>query len=153
MRRPRSVRAALGDVALQNPELAGFVPSVLMELRGTPLISFARFKGPTRLGISNLFGLIPHPLRTAWHGPNITYFASVCCDLARLYGCLFPLFGFVEAFDSAVRWDRKGLYRSRWGNYDLVLTDGLFTLERRAGGGRPPGEPAAGPGRAAQRVL
>ena len=122
------VRAALGDVTLQNPELAGFVPSVLMELRGTPLISFARFKGPTRLGISNLFGLIPHPLRTAWHGPNITDFASVCCDLARLYGCLFPLFGFVEAFDSAVRWDRKGLYRSRWGNYDLVLTDGLFTL-------------------------
>ena len=122
------VRAALGDVALQNPELAGFVPSVLMELRGTPLISFARFKGPTRLGISNLFGLIPHPLRTAWHGPDITHFASVCCDLARLYGCLFPLFGFVEGFDSAVRWDRKGLYRSRWGNYDLVLTDGLFTL-------------------------
>jgi hypothetical protein len=27
-----------------------------------------------------------------------------------------------------VRWDRNGLYRSRWGNYDLVLTDGLFTL-------------------------
>lgn len=122
------VRAALGDVTLQNPELAGFVPSVLMELRGAPLISFARFKGPTRLGISNLFGLIPHPLRTRWHGAAITDFASVCCDLARLYGSLFPLFGFVEAFDSAVRWDRKGLYRSRWGNYDLVLTDGLFTL-------------------------
>jgi hypothetical protein len=122
------VQAALGGVALKFPELAGFVPSVLMELRGTPLISFARFKGPTRLGLSNLFGLIPHPLRTAWHGPNITHFASVCCDLARLYGGLFPLFGFVEAFDSAVRWDRKGLYRSRWGNYDLVLTDGLFTL-------------------------
>jgi len=122
------VRAALGEVALRNPELAGFVPSALMELRGIPLISFARFKGPTRLGISNLFGLIPHPLRTEWHGPDITHFASVCCDLARLYGAFFPLFGFVEAFDSAVRWDRKGLYRSRWGNYDLVLTDGLFTL-------------------------
>jgi hypothetical protein len=122
------VRQALGGVTLQNPELAGFVPSVLMEHRGTPLISFARFKGPTRLGISNLFGLIPHPLRTAWHGAAITDFAAVCCDLARLYGCLFPLFGLVEAFDSAVRWDRKGLYRSRWGNYDLVLTDGIFTL-------------------------
>ena len=122
------VRAALGDIAIQHPELAGFVPSALMELRGMPLLSVARFKGPTRLGISNLFGLIPHPLRTAWHGPNITFFAAVCCDLARLYGCLFPLFGFVEAFESAVRWDRKGLYRSRWGNYDLVLTDGLFTL-------------------------
>jgi hypothetical protein len=124
----QEVEAALGDVALENRELAGFVPSVLMELRGTPLISFARFKGPTRLGISNLFGLIPHPLRTAWHGAAITDFAAVCCDLARLYGALFPLFGLVEAFDSAVRWDRKGLYRSRWGNYDLVLTDGLFTL-------------------------
>ena len=122
------VRSALGDVMIHHPELASFVPSVLMELKGMPMLSLARFKGPTRLGISNLFGLIPHPLRAEWHGPNITFFASVCCDLARLYGRLFPLFGFVEAFDSAVRWDRKGLYRSRWGNYDLVLTDGLFTL-------------------------
>jgi hypothetical protein len=122
------VQAALGDVVLKYPELAGFLPSAVMELRGVPLISFARFKGPTRLGLSNLFGLIPPPLRTDWHGPDITHFASVCCDLARLYGSFFPLFGFVEAFDSAVRWDRKGLYRSRWGNYDLVLTDGLFTV-------------------------
>jgi len=122
------VRSALGDIPIHHPELIGFVPSVLMELQGMPMLSVARFKGPTRLGISNLFGLIPHPLRAAWHGPNITFFASVCCDLARLYGRLFPLFGFVEAFESAVRWDRKGLYRSRWGNYDLVLTDGLFTL-------------------------
>ena len=122
------VRAALGDVTLRHPELADFVPSALMELRGAPMISLARFKGPTRLGLSNLFGLIPRPLRTEWHGPDITYFASVCCDLARIYGGLFPLFGLVEGFDSAVRWDRKGLYRSRWGNYDLVLTDGLFTL-------------------------
>jgi hypothetical protein len=128
------VRAALGDVDLQFPELAAFVPAALMELRGTPLISFARFKGPTRLGISNLFGLIPHPLRTAWHGPNITHFAAVCCDLARLYGGLFPPFGLVEAFDSAVRWDRKGLYRSRWGNYDLTLTDGIFTLSEGLAG-------------------
>ena len=122
------VRAALGGVTLRNPELAGFIPLALMELRGTPMISLARFKGPTRLGLSNLFGLIPHPLRTEWHGPDITYFASICCDLARIYGALFPLFGLVEGFDSAVRWNRKGLYRSRWGNYDLVLTDGLFTL-------------------------
>lgn len=122
------VRSALGDVRLENPDLAGFVPSALMELRGTPFVSFARFKGPTRLGISNLFGMIPHPLRTAWHGAAITDFAAVCSDMARIYGTLFPLFGLVEAFESAVRWDRRGLYRSRWGNYDLVYTDGLFTL-------------------------
>jgi len=122
------LRSRLGEVRLQRPELAGFVPAVLNELRGAPMISFARFKGPTRLGISNLFGLIPHPLRTAWHGVAITDFAAVCCDIALLYGSLFPQFGLVEAFDSAVRWDRTGIYRSRWGNYDLVLTEGLFTL-------------------------
>jgi hypothetical protein len=122
------IRSALGEVTLRHPELASFVPSVLLEHRDLPLLTFARFKGPTRLGISNLFGLIPHPLRTAWHGPNITHFASVCCDIARLYGSLFQVFGLVEAFVSAVRWDRKGLYRSRWGNYDLVPGDGIFTF-------------------------
>jgi hypothetical protein len=125
---PEEIRAALGGVTLRHPELAGFVPSVLWAHRGIPLISFARFKGATRLGISNLFGLLPQPLRSAWHGPNITYFASVCCDVARLYGSLFRLFGLVEAFAWAVRWDRNGLYRSRWGNYDLVPGDGIFTF-------------------------
>ena len=115
-------------VALRHPELAEFVPSALLALRGVPFLSCARFKGPTRLGISNLFGLIPTPLRSAWHGANITDFASVCCDIAKLYGCLFPMFGLVEAFHSAVRWNRKGLYRSRWGNYDLVLSDGIMTF-------------------------
>ena len=125
---PEEIRAALGGVTLRHPELASFVPSVLWAHRGIPLISFARFKGATRLGISNLFGLLPQPLRSAWHGPNITYFASVCCDVARLYGSLFRLFGLVEAFAWAVRWDRKGLYRSRWGNYDLVPGGGIFTF-------------------------
>lgn len=122
------VRAALDGVGLRHTELAGFVPASLMALRGLPMLSFPRFKGPTRLGSANLFGLIPHPVRTPWHGTNLTHFASVCCDLARLYGALFRLFGLAEAFHSAVRWNRQGIYRSRWGNYDLVLTDGIFTV-------------------------
>ena len=72
------------------------------------MISFAKFKGPTRLAISNLFGLIPDPLRSAWHGPNITYFARVCCNLAKLTARMFPLSGINEALYSAVRWNRKG---------------------------------------------
>ena len=112
------------DVALHHPEIAQFVPEVLLDHLGCPLISFAKFKGPTRLGISNLFGLLPPPLRSAWHGPNITYFARVCCDLAKMYGALFPLGGMNEALESAVRWNRQGLYRSRWGNYDLIQNSG-----------------------------
>jgi hypothetical protein len=121
-------------ITLRHPELASFVPQPLLDLRGAPFLSFARFKGPTRLGISNLFGLIPTPLRNAWHGPNITHFSSVCCDMAKLYGCLFPTYAVVEALHSAVRWDRKGLYRSRWGNYDVVLSDGVLTASQGLAG-------------------
>jgi hypothetical protein len=103
------------------------IPEVLLQHRGCPMITFAKHKGPTRLGISNLFGLLPEPLRAAWHGPNITYFARVCCDLAKLYGGLFQLCGINEALYSGVRWNRQGLYRSRWGNYDLISNAGHVT--------------------------
>ena len=108
----------------------GYIPEVLRAYAGCPLISFAKFKGPTRLSISNLFGLIPDPLRSAWHGPNITYFARVCCDIAKSYGELFPLIGINEALYTAVRWNRKGLYRSRWGNYDLISNAGFVAASR-----------------------
>ena len=125
---------ARDDVALRYPEIASFIPEVIAALRGAPFLSFARFKGPTRLGISNLFGLIPAPLRSAWHGANITDFAAVCCDLAKLYASLFPMFGVVEALHSAVRWNRTGLYRSRWGNYDLTLSDGVVAVSEGLAG-------------------
>lgn len=102
----------------------GYIPGVLRELAGCPLVSFAKLKGPTRLGVSNLFGLIPAPLRSGWHGANITHFAGVCCEVAAAYGALFPMVGLVEGLYSAVRWNRQGLYRSRWGNYDLTSDAG-----------------------------
>lgn len=114
----------------QGSDAVQFIPKVLLEFRGAPLISFAKFKGPTRLGISNFFGLIPQPLRDAWHGPNITFFARACCDVARLYGSQFELCGVVEGMFSAVRWNRNGLYRSRWGNYDLIRDAGLIAACR-----------------------
>ena len=117
-------------VRLADPELAGFVPEIVTQHLGAPLISFARFKGPTRLGISNCFGLLPPPLRSRYHGPTIDHFARVCCDVARLYGALLQPYGLVEALYSAVRWNRSGLYRSRFGNYDLIANPGVVTLSR-----------------------
>jgi hypothetical protein len=117
-------------VALHHTELVDFVPSALLPYRGCPLISFAKFKGPTRLAIANMFGLIPVPLRDAWHGPNITWFARVCCDLVKMYGAIFDLYGVVEGLYSAVRWNRQGLYRSRWGNYDLITNAGCVAASR-----------------------
>jgi len=122
-----NVTEAYWDEAPARTEMPGYVPQALLPYSGCPMISFAKFKGPTRLAISNLFGLIPDPLRSSWHGPNITYFARVCCDIAKAYGALFPLSGLNEALYSAVRWNRKGLYRSRWGNYDLISNAGYVT--------------------------
>jgi hypothetical protein len=121
---------AARGVRLADDELADFVPAVVVEHLGAPFVSFARFKGPTRLGISNCFGLLPPPLRSRYHGPTIDHFARVCCDVARLYGALLRPYGLVEALDSAVRWNRSGLYRSRFGNYDLIANPGLITLSR-----------------------
>jgi len=130
---PRAeVQAVLRDrgVALRDAELADFVPQIVLEHRGATFVSFARFKGPTRLAIANCFGLLPPPQRTRFHGPSIDHFARVCCDVARLYGAVLQPFGLVEALHSAVRWTRDGLYRSRFGNYDLVLNPGVVTLSR-----------------------
>ena len=126
------VNAILGEsgVSLSDSELAQFVPEVLLDYLGCPMISFAKFKGPTRLAISNMFGLLPEPLRASWHGPNITYFARVCCDLAKLYGSVFPLCGINEAIYTATHWNRQGLYRSRWGNYDLISNAGCVAAGR-----------------------
>lgn len=117
-------------VRLHHPDLTAYVPEALLAHRGAPFISFARFKGPTRLAVANLFGLIPDVLRTTWHGPNVAHFARVCCDVAKLYGCLFQMYGMVEGLHAAVRWNRRGLYRSRWGNYDLIPHPGLVTFSR-----------------------
>jgi hypothetical protein len=124
-----NVTEAFWDEDCPTPACA-FIPQVLLPYAGCPMISFAKFKGPTRLAISNLFGLIPDPLRSSWHGPNITYFARVCCDIAKTYGALFPLSGLNEGLYSAVRWNRKGLYRSRWGNYDLISNAGCLAASR-----------------------
>ena len=119
---------AEAGVELRFPELASFVPEVFFQHRDAPFISVARFKGPQRASMTNLFGLIPTPLRTAWHGRTVAHFARVCCDIAKMYRCLFRTYGMVEALNVAVKWNPRGLYRSRWGNYDLIPNTGIVTL-------------------------
>ncbi len=81
-----------------------------------------------RASLTNMFGLIPTPLRTKWHGRTVAHFARVCCDIAKIYRCLFRTYGMVEALNVAVKWNPRGLYRSRWGNYDLIPNTGIVTL-------------------------
>jgi hypothetical protein len=43
---------------------------------------------------------------------------------------MFEMIGLNEALYTAVRWNRRGLYRSRWGNYDLIADAGYVTASR-----------------------
>ena len=40
------------------------------------------------------------------------------------------MYGMAEGLPAAVRWNRRRLYRSRWGNYDLIPHPGLVTFSR-----------------------
>lgn len=120
-------------VRLNEEEIAEFVPQVIWENRGANFISFARFKGSTRLSVSNCFGLLPDTLRSRWHGPNLTYMARVCCDMVRLYQALLNGIAVVEGLHTAIRWDRQGLYRSRWGHYDIIPDPALVVASSAFG--------------------
>ena len=125
------VRDTRGPIA--QPELYRLVPSSLYDLRGAPLLSMARFKGSMRLSTMNLFGLIPDPLRTRWHGADDLGLLRTMVDLAMLYGSLFRLHGMVEAITAAVHWREGGRYRSRWGRYDLVEQPGVVVSSAHVG--------------------
>ncbi len=116
------------DVALGDPERPAFFPSALLELLWLPMISFARFKGPTRLGLSNLFGLIPHPLRSEWHGRTSPTSPSVCCELARLYSLLFPPVRPGRGVRLGRALGSQRALSKPVGKLRSLLTDGLFTL-------------------------
>ena len=61
---PERIEAILHEagVQLRHPALAAYVPATLLALRGASFVSFARFKGPTRLSVANIR---PHPARAA----------------------------------------------------------------------------------------
>ena len=135
--------ADLGEVKAQvetryspasSEAVYGFLPSRLHEMRGCPLISLGKVKGiggsyPS-LTMKNLFGLIPDPLRSWWHGPKDQRLASSIVDIAKVYHAYFDVFGVCEAFKSAVVSDPKGEVEVPWGRYSVKETSGFVSLGR-----------------------
>lgn len=52
------------------------------------LISFAKLKSGT-WSLKNLFGLIPDPIRSRWHGPDGELLGRSIVDIAAVYRALF----------------------------------------------------------------
>ena len=111
------VEARYGGI--DQPELYGYVPQRLFEWAGNPLISLARLKGGWSLSLKNLFGLIPDPLRSRWHGPKDADLARSIININLVYHALFAVFGLVEALTPFALYGEGGEYHTPWGNYEL----------------------------------
>lgn len=115
-------------------ELYSCIPQKLYELRGATLISFGKVKGirgtfPS-LTMKNLFGLIPDPLRSWWHGPSDKWLGRNIVDVNKVYSALFNVYGICEALRHATLDHPDGEVKVPWGSYNVVKDLGFIALGR-----------------------
>jgi hypothetical protein len=133
------VRAALegAGTPLVFEELYGALPAKLLAWRGRPLLSLARVKvsDPAQeaagfsLSLKNMFGLIPEPNRSAYHGR----LPEAITDVHLLYGAFFRVVGACEGIFHAVRVRPGGAYDTSWGDrYDDLEGLGVVVAGAKA---------------------
>jgi uncharacterized protein (DUF362 family) len=110
----------------------GFLPEKLHKLKGSTLISLGKVKGiggtyPS-LTLKNLFGLIPDPLRSWWHGPEDGRLAESIVDIAKVYASFFDVCGVCEAVSEVTVSRPEGEVKAPWGSYDIVRGLGVVAL-------------------------
>ncbi|MFX1280503.1 MAG: DUF362 domain-containing protein [Promethearchaeota archaeon] len=106
-----------------------FFPSKLLKYKDQILISFGKIKGikstyPS-LTLKNMFGLIPDPLRSWWHGPADSLLSQNIIDINKIYATFFDVYGLCEGIYSVTVSDPKGSIRVPWGNYDIIENLGI----------------------------
>ncbi len=114
---------------VEYPKLYGYMPERLAAYVGAPLISFGHVKGAggtfPSLSIKNLFGLIPDPWRSWWHGPGETRINRSIVDIAKIYASYFSLVGVCESFNCYTVSDQYGEVKAPWGAYRVEDGDGF----------------------------
>ena len=126
------VEARFGRVFKE--QLYDYVPKKLYRLRDATMISFGNVKGiggtyPS-LTMKNLFGLIPDPLRSWWHGPGDEWLSRSIVDIIKVYAALFKAYGVCEAIRHATVSSPDGEVKTPWGNYDIAKNLGVVALGR-----------------------
>ncbi|MCW4027292.1 MAG: DUF362 domain-containing protein [Candidatus Bathyarchaeota archaeon] len=118
----RSVEARFKPA--QKEELYSMVPKKLHDLRGSTFISFARLKMYASFTLKNLFGMIPDPLRSWWHGPKNSRIATSIVDINKVYHSLFNVYGICEALNTTAFPHPEGKSEGTYtGKYNI--TEGL----------------------------
>ncbi|MCX6641760.1 MAG: DUF362 domain-containing protein [Candidatus Bathyarchaeota archaeon] len=86
---------------VQFKEMYANVPTRLYDLRGGTFLSLAKYRlnhEPivVSLSLKNLFGLIPGPSRSKFHGPNDIKLDQSIVDINKIYHSLFKVSGMVD---------------------------------------------------------
>jgi uncharacterized protein (DUF362 family) len=118
-------------------ELYQWVPKRLFELKDQVMISFAKIKGiepidssrmeyRPSLALKCMFGMIPHPQRTNFHGLNNCELDQNIVDINKIYDSIFNLVGINEGLYTCMVSDPNGQYKADWGGaYDVICDSGL----------------------------
>jgi len=109
-----------------TPKLYEMIPQRLYKHRGATLISLTRLKEYNSFTIKNLFGLIPDPLRSWWHGPHDNRLTKSIVDTAKVYHSLFTLYGVWEYGAGTRLRNPNGKLGDEGWRYDVVEGPGLL---------------------------
>lgn len=113
-------------------KLYGVLPRKLYDLKDSTLISFGKVKGVMStfpsLTMKNLFGLIPDPLRTWWHGPNDSTLAKSIVDITKVYSSFFEVYGICEAVREVTVSHPEGEVEVPWGRYNILRDFGVVAM-------------------------
>jgi uncharacterized protein (DUF362 family) len=116
---------------VQVERLYGIVPKRFYDLRGSTFISLARWKNSASFTLKNMFGLIPDPMRSWWHGPKNSRIARSIVDVNKVYRALFNVYGICEALNTLAVPSSEGKFEDLYtGSYNIVEDVGLVAFGR-----------------------
>jgi len=109
----------------------GFVPKKLYKYSGSTFISLNRVQQYATFSLKNMFGLIPDPMRSWWHGRNSSRIASSIVDINKIYNSIFNVLGMCASIEKTAVKDPNGEYAAEYtGNYSIVDGFGFITMSR-----------------------
>lgn len=120
-------------------DMYAMIPKSVLELKGSPLISFAKAKGDSCYGasfsIKNLFGLIPDPNRyEKYHGGDPEkLLARSIIDVHKIYQSLFDVKFVVESvFEyGKMNWT-TGMCQKIKGDGTIIVGDSGYEVDKEA---------------------
>ena len=112
-------------------KMYGFIPKKLYKYSGSTFISLNRVKQYATFSLKNMFGLIPDPMRSWWHGRNSSRIASSIVDINKIYNSVFNVLGMCASIKKTAVKDSSGEYAAEYtGNYSIVDGFGFIAVSR-----------------------